>query len=356
MGMIRRITVGFAIFCVCLILFACENADVSLFEITMSEVQAHSGVAYYLSDQGQLYCPGVDRDSASFTVYIDQPKGLVAENVKSFGECTGGGYYIDFNNNLYMWNENAIPLLGYYKSAEHIKILENVKFATASNNCIIYIDMNSSLYLIGTFEKEKYSIENPKFLGKDVVCAAVKNGTVLWAKSDGSLEIFGNTDSTIAENLNAQFANESITSIYLEKDFAVVLSNHRLWYYGDYNKLITGKESQMINLTMLAEDVTKVSCSAKTIMALDTNGKALLWGRCISNDARNTVSPLFDYYERYCLTQTAKYIFVSDSCVCYIDENSMSNIYYASGWPIFYGNSTKDACVGIMREPSKWIE
>jgi hypothetical protein len=355
MGITKRFYAGMLIFLICTLLIACECNNISLYGISISQVQAHSGAAYYLSNQGRLYCSGVDTDSASFVVYLDETKGLVAENVKSFGEYTGGGYYIDFNNNLYIWNERAIPLLGYYESAEHLKILENVIFASTSNHCIIYIDINSCLYLIGTFNEENYGIDNPKLLSKDVVCADVNNSVVLWVHTDGSFNFFGDADRMFVDSLNDQFLNTSISDIHVEKDSIIILSDQQLWYYGDYSKLITGKETQMKTLTLLASDISAVSCSARTVMALAGNGNALLWGRCVSNNTKDVTLPVFDFYESYCITQTAKNIFVSDSCVCFIDKTNRSNIYYASGWPIFYGNSTKDPCVGIKREPSKWV-
>ena len=326
-----------------------------MYDVALSEVYAHSGAAYFLSKEGTLYCTGADSDSAAYVVCQNPSKGIVAENVKSFGELIGGGYYINQKDDLYIWNETAIPLYGYNQTAEQAKILENVKFVAPGIDCFIYIDTNSNLYLIGKFGEEIYSIENPKQLAKNVTCADIKNTSILWAESNGTFNGYGNTDTGMTEKLNARFKDSIITNIYIG-NFVSILSNQQLWYYGDYEKLVTGKGSQSVGLTMLSDNIAKVSCSASTIVALGTNRTALIWGRCISNDAQQTDLPQFEYYEEFSLAKNAENVYVSDSCVCFIDTTGKSNIFYFGGWPAFYGNSTKDACVGIKRNPIQWIK
>ena len=304
MRIIRKTTICVILLCIATILFACgsdfHTANISLYEVELSEVQAHCGAAYYLSKDGTLYSTGADSDTASFVSYQNSSKGIVAENVKCFGEYVGGGYYVDLENNLYMWNEDALPLFGYFEEEKHQKILDNVNFASSSGSSLIYVDMNFDLYLIGLFAEEMYSIEKPKLLAKDVICADINNnGVVLWANNKGHIGFYGNINSSIIEELNVQFADSHIMDIGLEKDYIAILSNSQLWYYGDYDKLVSGKASQITGLTMLKKDVLRISCSINTIMALDAGGSAFLWGRCVSNDGQNTESVQFEFVENF---------------------------------------------------------
>ncbi len=356
----KLISISIAL-CIVLVLFcSCKGnfhtAKISLYDIKLSEVKAHSGAAYYLSNDGVLYCTGADSDAASFVAYQESKSGIVAKNVKSFGELVGGGYYINYNNDLYMWNESELDFYGYDRKKEHVKILENVHYTTTSSNCLIYIDTKSNLYLIGKFLNETYSVDNPKLLSKDVVCADVNNNTVIWAKKDGNIGFFGEIDTVMLTELKENFTGFGTTDIRLSNNFVTILTNNQLWFYGDYQKLISGKASKTTGLTRLGDNIESVSCSLRTIAALDGEGKVLLWGRAVSNDMQNTKTPQFDYFENFCLTKNAVDVFVSDSSVCYVDKNGRSNIFYASGWPAFYGNSTKDTCVGVKRNPNTWID
>ena len=359
MGTIRKVALCFLLLLMQFSLFACENnfhkADISLYKTELVEVQAHSGAAYFLSNDGALYCTGVDSDTASFVVYQNPINGLVAENVTSFGEIPGGGYYIDRDHDLYIWNENSLPVYGYTKKGTHAKILDNVIFAAAYSHCIIYIDKNSNLYLMGTFHEQEYSVDNPKLLAKNVSCADINNGIIIWANINGGFGSYGKTNSAMLIELNSHFSNSDITDICITSEFVTVLSNNQLWYYGDYSKLTTGDASGIIKLTQLGGEIKSFSCSRRTIFALDSNLNAWIWGACVSNDAQNTKSPQFEYYNNFCLAENVINVFVSDSSICYVDKNGSSNIFYSSGWPEFYGNSTNDLCVGIKREPNTWI-
>ena len=331
------------------------STDISLNDVKLIEVYAHSAAAYYLSREGTLYCTGADTDAASFVVYEDAKNGIVAQNVKLFEELVGGGCYIDNNDDLYLWNESQISLLGYGSPNKHTKILSGIKFVSAYSKCLIYIDMDSNLYLVGSFLGEDFSVDNPKLLDKNVSCADIYDERIVWARNDGEIDGYGKIDSAAFNKLNAVLSEASFLDISVAKDFIVVLCNNELWFFGDYQMLVTGEKTESNQLIQLGKNITKVSCSRRTIAALNDNGNMLLWGRCVSNSAQDTRSPCFEYCEKLCLAEKALNVFVSDSCICYIDENGYSCIYYASGWPLLYGNSTDDSCVGIKREPTKWI-
>ena len=359
MGVMRKVLICILL-CLTILLTSCEGnfseADISMYGINLTHVQAYSSSAYYLSKEGKLYSPGADSDASSFVVYQDSKKGIVAENVKYFDEFIGGGLYIDNNDNLYIWNKTELPAYGYNKAKTHTKILEGVRFATSNSYGIIYIDINSDLYLIGSFSGKSYSVDTPKLLAKNVVCADINDKTIIWGQSNGSIDCYGETDSDMMLSLNTQFKNSTISDIQLTKGYVAVVSNGELWFHGDYEQLIFGKTSENKHLLKLGDNIAKISCSFRTVMALDGDGNALLWGRCASNDKKNTQEPQFEYYNAFLLTENATDIFVSDSCICYIDKKGCSNIYYSGGWPSFYGNSVDDKFVGIKREPSTWIK
>ena len=87
------------------ILLSFHSADLHFLEnVELSEIHADADAAYYLSEDGTLYCSGANSDAGAYVVYQDKKQGIVAENVVSFGEMSNGGYYIDRNNNLYIYN------------------------------------------------------------------------------------------------------------------------------------------------------------------------------------------------------------------------------------------------------------
>ncbi|MBQ3133557.1 MAG: hypothetical protein IJC17_04720 [Clostridia bacterium] len=360
MGIIRKVLLLFMLTSTLFLPIACSNnfqtSNLSLCEVKLSKARAHSSAAYFLSEDGTLYCTGADSDTSSYAVYQDAKRGIVAENVCSFGELPGGGYYIDKDQNLYIWNKQSLPLYKYNDKTKLMQVLENVVFAVAESNYLLYADNSATLYLVGTFNGETYGIDSPKLLAEDVVCADVNDEMILWAKDDGSIDSYGQVTSTMMAELNAQFMGTCVTEVHMEEAFVVVLSNNDLWYYGDYQKLVSGNESKINGLMQLGSGMSNVSSSRKTIAALDNKANVWLWGKCVSNDSQNTDVPEFTYCEKFCLAENATDVFVSDSSICFVDKNGGSNCFYSTGWPEFYGNSTKDPCVGINRESSTWVK
>lgn len=362
MGM-KRIILFFVILSVVVCCSSCartfNTANINLHNIELTEAIAHSAAAYYLSEDGTLYCPGTDSDAASFVVYQDQENGIVAENVKCFREMIGGGCYIDKNNNLYMWCRNTIPLYGYHQAKTHKCIVNNVKTVVPYAQYLLFIDLNDNLYLLGEFEGERYSVDNPKRLAADISCVSIaitSQTTILWSSLNGDIGGIGIEDDGLLAELNSHFANSTVSDIQIASDFVVVLSDDQVWFYGDYKGLISGNNAQTTQWVQLDQNITKISCSRQTIAALDVQGNMKIWGRCISNDAKNTYLPEYEYCENKVITSKARNIFISDFCICYIDTNGRSQIFHSDGWQSFYGNATTDTCVGIYRAPNTWIE
>ncbi len=48
-------------------------------------------------------------------------------------------------------------------------ILKDVKDVSLGTDCMVYIDINNNLYLVGELGDESYSIEQPKLLDNNVV-------------------------------------------------------------------------------------------------------------------------------------------------------------------------------------------
>lgn len=350
--------------CVIFLLNSCNfnTADINLYGIKLSKAEANGSSAYYLSEDGTLYSSGADSDAGCYVLYQDEAKGIVAENVKQFDKMSGGGYYIDNNNDLYIWNKNVLPSCNYNKAKQHTKILENIKSAIVDTDTILYVDITDNLYLIGKFGSELYSIDQPKLLGSNVTAFDYASNLVLWTQSDGSLNNYGDTSDyeyLDLSYLRGQLGFSNVSNICITKHRLLILQDENLWCYGDYQSLISNDavvESSMPELKLLKQNIVSVSASINTIAALDEQGAVYIWGKCISNDLNNTTSPEFEYYEAKLAAENAKSISAYDGCFCYVDIDGSSHAFYYTGWVDFYGNSTDDECVGINREPATWVK
>lgn len=331
-----------------------NTAHINLYNVKLVDMCVTSSSAYYLSETGTLYSPGADPNASHYVLYQNPEKGIVANNVKKFGEMVSGGFYIDNNNSLYIWNQYEQPLFNYKKEKTHYKILDNVIFADFDLYYMVYLDENNILYLVGEFNNEIYDINHPKLLGKNVTYVTANDGKIIWADDSGEFHCYGEVDAELLKHLNSQFSGKSVKKIELVDDSVVMICDNKLWYYGDYSNLITGNDSHSRSLFILKENITDFSCSWRTIAALDQQGNVLIWGRCISNNSKNTTTPQFEYYTAKNLTQNAKKVFATDSGIGYIDTNGNSQIYYYGNYHSFYGNSTQDFCVGINRAPYTW--
>lgn len=363
MRILRKLFVGILI-CATLLLNSCDfnTADINLYGVELAKAEANGSCAYYLSESGTLYSPGADSDAGCYVLYQDKAKGIVAENVKEFGEMSGGGYYIDYNDDLYIWNRDILSLYNYNKAKRHTKILENIKSAIVDTDTILYVDINNNLYLAGKFGSEFYSLYQSKLLGSNVTAFDYGDNIVLWTQSDGTFNSYGdfsNYEFLDLSYLKSQLTFSNVSDICLTRHRLLILQDKKLWCYGDYQSLISGDEpveNSVPELKLLKQNIVAVSTSLNTIVALDEQGAVHLWGKCISNGLNNTTSPEFEYYEAKMVAENAKSIAAYDGYFCYVDIHGNSHAFYHMGWTVLYGNSTDDECVGINREPATWVE
>lgn len=337
--------------------FNFNTADINLQGITLSDVSATSSSAYFLATDGTLYCTGADPDAGDYVVYQNKDKCIVATDVKEYGTTSGGGYYINNSNELYIWNRNPLPIFNYNETGTHTKILENVKSANFYTNSVLYIDTSNNLY----FANESDNINKPMLIDNDVADFCLYNHNILWIANGtlNFLNINGDTSADI-EQLKAQLSELNLTNINATNNYITFLADNNLWFYGDYDNFISGyhnnhNSNPTNELKLLKDDILSMSCAYNTILATDSNNSAYLWGRCISNGIENTSIPEFDFFENLKIADNVKSIYTSDGFVCYIDNNDASQIYHAGGWTSFYGNSTSDEYVGVNREPVTWV-
>ena len=365
MGMNFYLKKRISVFAICMLFVfvftGCSSfntAKINLYNIKLQKVLATSSSAYYLSEEGTLYCPGADSDAGSFVLYSDKRSGVVAKNVTDFGEMSSGGYYINKDNELYVWNSYVNRLYGYNEIKTHTKILSGVKKIIFDLYYAVYIDVEDNLFLIGEFNDQKYSVESPKLLATDVSVFDTYEGTILWIDTKGEIELYGNSDKTFLDLkiINEKFDGENIVDISLERYQVFILQKDELWCYGDYDGLINGSKQGLQKNVMLKNGVCDFETSINTLVAIDIYGNAYLWGRCLSNDRSYTSEPIYKYYDGLKVAEKVTSVSVSDGSFGYVDSQGRSKIYYSGGFSSFYGNSTKDEYVGIMREPAEWID
>ena len=332
-----------------------QTADINLCNIKLTDISVNYSSAYYLSEDGTLYSPGADVDAGCYVAYRDPENGIVAKNVRFYGEMIYGGYYIDTNNSLYVWSCEDLSAYGNVPARTHTQIMDGVKsVVSASRDAIVYVDLNGDLYVIGTYEDAAYSAENPNLLAKDVsVLSTSPSGSATYILNNG--EIKGNGDKTIMEELNHRFSGSDISDIQVTRDYATVLSNGELWFYGDYDNFISGNEAQECEWMYLADNIARISCDYRTMGAIDAQGNLILWGRAITDNGKNGESPDFAPYENEVIASNTKNLYISGGIVAYIDFEGQAHIYYDSGYVDWYGNSTTDEVVGIGREPNTWV-
>ena len=331
-----------------------------LYDVELSEMNVDLLHAYYLSENGTLYCAGADPDGGSYVFYQDESKGIVAENVVSFSPMSAGGYYIDRDQNLYIWNKEDLPIYGY-KRKNHTLILKNVLSASFDAQSMMYIDVNRDLYYVGDWNGEPYTLEQPMKIGANAEkIIKVSNEFIVWLDTDGKIHFFGTTTDENLLYIKDYFQDAKIQDItWANKDSILVLTDGKLWFYGNYQYLTEGVGDSKTSkeLKLLCENVCSVSSNAwNALGALDSENQFFVWGRCLINDAEHAEEPEYGYVEKRLISDCAKFIHLSGSTISYIDVNGASHIYHSDGWIDFYGNSTNDKYVGINRNPVTWIK
>ncbi len=336
-----------------------NTADINMAGIPLEDIYVGGSSAYYLSEDGILYSPGANVDAGRYVVYQDSKKGIVAENVRTFGLMSYGGYYITNDDELYIWNLHKLPLYNYNHRRHHKMILKDVKGVSLETDCMVYIDINNNLYLVGEFSDESYSIEQPKLLDNNVVDFSWGKGFLLWERMDGTIKSYGDIETSefYIAKLKEVLDDSEIQLINIDGDMMLVLQGGKLWFYGDYEKLITGEcSTNEYDWILLKQDVINVSTASVTLACVDSQGGLYIWGKCLSNGLEDTTKVHFDYYEDYKVASDAKIVCVNYGFFGYIDTAGNSKVFNYGGPKGFYGNSTDDECVGINREPITWVK
>ena len=338
-----------AVLCV-LLLSGCgdfHTAQPELHRVELVQVWATVSSAYYLASDGTLYSPGADSDAASYVLYQDREKGIVAEGVCFFEEMAGGGYYINEQKELCLWNEENLPLYGYEKKAGHAVVCTDVAFAKWGGDCMLVLKENGELYLAGEIGGEEYTMEQPKLLGSDVTAADTDGVLAIWANAEG--EIFSYGDPThlawFDHQILQQLRGKNVQELHLECHYLAALADKNLWYCGEDGKL-----------QLLGEAAETVSCAYRTLAALESDGAIRVWGKCIGNDATQTETAEYETLDGENVAENAVSIMVSDGMLSYVGDDGSSYIFHAGGCTDFYGNATNDKYVGIGRAPNVWIE
>ena len=359
-----------------------HSADLHFLEnVELSEIHADADAAYYLSEDGTLYCSGANSDAGAYVVYQDKKQGIVAENVVSFGIMSYGGYYIDRNNNLYIYNESNISFYGY-KRDRHKLIVENVISAQVSPERIMYIDTNHDLYYASSEHaylcfggKNPNSLERPLKIASGVsriIYESSNSEFLVYLDLEGKIQIFGVTDkeelSYVSDLIYLEdmlYFKEQIQDFEIQeissfgkRNRLVLLKNGELWFYGDYQRFIEGSDEKKSEkeLHLLCENVCAISDSNDVFGALDAENRFFVWGECWENDGESPDKTKPVYVEKRLISDQAKSIHLGAATIGYVDINGSSHIYHSGGYDSFYGNSTKDRCVGLNREPVTWVE
>lgn len=335
-----------------------ESVTLQIADVNLKKAEISSSYAYFLSEDGVLYCSGADTDASAFVVYQNKRDGVVARDVVSFGTMVNGGYYITENSDLYIYNKDKLEMFGYTKSKTHSKVLTGALDACFGKRFLVWLDRNSSLRLVGKFQGEQYSLESPLLIGKEVAFFACQDGNLLWVDLNGNLHAEGEFSKQALEILSAFSRENPIEKIKLAKGYIAFLSNQELWFFGDPAFWEDGETNHEENgvLNKLADDIVDFDCSARTLGAKTKDGEFLLWGRCIANDEQETDVPSYEFFEKEGIARQVKSIFVCDSYAGYIHENGTSHIFHGNlGRSSFYGNSTDADVVGIRNTPRTWI-
>ena len=359
-----------------------HSADLHFLEnVELSEIHADADAAYYLSEDGTLYCSGANSDAGAYVVYQDKKQGIVAENVVSFGEMSNGGYYIDRNNNLYIYNAVNLPFYDYKKD-RHKLIVENVISAQVSPERIMYIDTNHDLYYASSEHayrcfggKNPNSLERPLKIASGVsriIYESSNSEFLVYLDLEGKIQIFGVTDqeelSYVSDLIyledmlyfKEQFQDFEIQEIssFGKRNRLVLLKNGELWFYGDYQRFIEGSDEKKSEkeLHLLCENVCAISNSYDAFGALDAENRFFVWGECWENDGESSDKTNRLYVEKRLISDQSKSICVAGSVIGYVDIHGTSRIYHIGRYNDFYGNSADAERVGLNRDPVTWVE
>lgn len=346
-----------------------NTANINVADKHIVNAKSSGSDAYYLDENGTLYSPGANSDASRYVCYQNESKGIVAENVVEFDSLSWGGYYVDQNHDLWMWHWEKFPAFGYTKNKKHQKILSNVKHAHMevtfpNKQYLLYEDMNNNLYFIGTYKEQSATLDAPKLLAKNVLLFE-KN---FWIDANGNLGMLEENKkqfdfwNKLFETVD--FSKDTISHFAFLKDGLVVLQNQTLWFSGDYKTFLTAEESREIreakDVKKLAEHITTFEAGGKTVVGLDTNENAYLWGVFLGNtEAERNSAPKWNSYEKELIEEHIKAIgTVFPNILILIDEQAQPLTYTQGIDGQWLGNSygDDDVNVGLGCEPIRWVK
>ena len=342
-----------------------KNFDIADQEIVDAVVD--DTCAYYLTSNGALYSPGADIDANCYVIYQDVKSGLVAENVRDFDIISYGGYYINTDDELYVWDFYQIESIGYTKNRGFQKVLDGVKTAKVWNKFIVYTDQEDNLYLTGLFCDKQYDLNEPLLLDNDVSCYQVFANGVVWVNSNGIFSSCGDykIPSYIASVQLSDIDINHIEKFKMSPRYTVLLSNGKLWYIGDkdfINTPYTEIKNENEEFTgepevfCLIENAVDFSCECNTVVAVDDSDNGIVWGECLQNSSNDQEEPYWEILDGKVIQKdVSKFLRGSRWSVSFISTDHKSLYYgYWNQWG-FCGNSSDKEYIGIKSDPLTWI-
>lgn len=299
-----------------------ESFDIH--NVPIIKAEASSREAYYLAEDGTLYSPGADSDADCYVVYEDSKAGVVARNIKDFGTMSNGGFCIDRDGNLFMWNKAAQPAFNYPKAKTLAMIQTNASFAQYYNDELFYIDTDGNLF----------ALSQNRLISENV--AVFDSG--IWLCEDGTLHQYG-SEYTLPE------LEAGISDIKACGDKILLLADKNLYLCSDNGA------------KLLCEDVIAFDCSSSsagyTVAAIDSEHDAYVWGRCLigSRDGK----PVFEQVEKMPVTSNVKAVHVDGSFLTFICSDNTTAVFRSEDPWGFCGNSSSGDFVGIENAPVKWV-
>ena len=334
-----------------------NTADPKLYDKKIVDAYLESSEALYLAADGTLYSPGADIDASRYVTYTDKSKGIVANNVISFGTIFPGGYYITANHDLFIYNRNSIELYNYVKKKHHSKIKENVKAVAFGDDCAAYIDMDGRLFYIGEFEGQIYTFEKPKHIEDKVSCLNAYQNQIIYCKSDGRICGIGLSEysNRLVDVYNASRLPNECNSVQLNDCFLLCLQNENLYFTGNMGELLGEKLNDEIISVVLQKNVIDYDSDKNKVLTVTAEHIGYVFGKCLSNDERNTVTPEYSYYNSHILIENVFGVSDSGSDFCFItDDNQTAYFGFCGSWH-FVGNSNDSTFVGINNTPVTWV-
>lgn len=348
------------ILCFSLLLSGCKynTSQVNIKDIFVVKAQADYTEAYYLADNGNLYSPGADGDAGRYVCYINERKGLVAENVRSFSSIRDGGYYITRDNNLYVWNWESLRYIGYRKNKPQL-VIKGVSQAIVRLEFTVYTDLENRLWLIGKFNNNSYSFKNPKLISENVFSVYCFGNEIIYATSDGSVKTFG-SDKEEPQYLKIvkeqEFENVSGNfQMIFSKDAGMVLENGNLHFYGDFDKFLGKEEINEVKDRVIARNIKTFDFCVETAAAVNRDGEAYLWGKVLSNGPENTETFEYTYLNGKKMFDNINNVCVrGPSAICFVTKDGKTEYYGSTGSVCPAGNSNRGRFIGINNKPIVW--